>query len=193
MKTLFKIWLLLGVAVVLPASEPLGRELVLGTFQLPVGNRIVSVKVLVNPGESVIYSGEPLYVNDVKGNPQKMFPRFWGSVRTIQYTVLDCNNKPVKRGVRAVEAVSLANTGQADNKSRTREFPLVDGKFVDYQAWGVSDGPLDRNDSNHGECWQRLFLNGVYVGTFHYTQFKDRIEMEQLRFDQSSNGGSINK
>lgn len=80
-----------------------------------------------------------------------------------------------------METVSLKNTTRVENKSRTREFLLVDGRFVDYQAWGVSDRPLDSNDGNHGECWQDIFLNEVHVGTFHYTQFKDRIEMEIFR------------
>jgi hypothetical protein len=181
MKTLFGIGLLLGTAGILSPREPVNRELVLGTFQLPVGNRMVPIRVVVNPGESVIYRGEPLYVNDAEGKPKVMLARFWGSVRIIQFTVLNDKNKPVKKGIRAVESVSLANTAQADNKSRTRELALVNGRFVDYQAWGVSDGRLDSNDGNHGECWQDIFLNEVHVGTFHYTQFKDRIEMEILR------------
>ena len=185
MKILFGIGLLLGMVGMLRAGERVSRELVLGTFQLPVENRMVSVKVVVNPGESVVYKGEPLYVNDAEGKPKLIFPRFWGAVRAIQYTVLDGRNKPVKKGLRAVEAVSLANTAEADNKSRTRELPLVGGRFVDYQAWGVSDGPLDSNDSNHGECSQRIFLNGVHVGTFHFKQYKDRIEMELFRFEKA--------
>ncbi|MCU1239069.1 MAG: hypothetical protein JWP63_7036 [Candidatus Solibacter sp.] len=182
MKTSLRIGLLLGVPAILPGGEAVSRELVLGTFQVPIGSRIVHVKVVVNPGETVIYNGQPLYVNDEKGKPKLMLPRFWGAVRMIQYTVLDHRNKPVKKGLRAVESVSLANTAHADNRSGTRELPLVNGRFVDYQAWGVSDGPLNSNDGNHGQCWQDVFLNGVHVARFHYTQFKDRIEMELFRF-----------